>query len=296
MRLRFRPHVLVVGLIVCTSLSAVGALIGEPHSSEATSAKATDSAYREFPIRGPLRSFLRMAGVSQQASTDNVLPLLSWNVSALGFEGSDRPTEFLLLLRRYVVQSKELSELAGSDQVIRVANCESAAPLLHILGYRVLGECGSPGSSLLTADWERAFLTVDSGFPLTELEQSLATGKPFEYSYPTTPVRVLFTEDTWTAASSKNHVENSRDLVDTILNDRSVARLYWAISKMDGPTASFLEQNLGVRKLVPYAALLDFYGSHICIRGGHVVVPGAPATERIWEDQRRPPSSFHGFY
>jgi len=284
MRLRFRPHVLVVGLIVCTSLSAVGALIGEPHSSEATSAKATDSAYREFPIRGPLRSFLRMAGVSQQASTDNVLPLLSWNVSALGFEGSDRPTEFLLLLRRYVVQSKELSELAGSDQVIRVANCESAAPLLHILGYRVLGECGSPGSSLLTADWERAFLTVDSGFPLTELEQSLATGKPFEYSYPTTPVRVLFTEDTWTAASSKNHVENSRDLVDTILNDRSVARLYWAISKMDGPTASFLEQNLGVRKLVPYAALLDFYGSHICIRGGHVVVPGAPATERIWED------------
>jgi len=284
MRLRFCPHVLVVGLVACTSLLAFGAPIAEPDSSEATSAKTTDSGYREFPIRGPLRSFLRMAGVSQQASVDNVLPLLSWNVSALGFEGSDRPTEFLLLLRRYVVQSKELSELAGSDQVIRVSNCESAAPLLHILGYRVLGECGSPGSSLLTADWERAFLTVDSGFPLTELEQALSAGKPFEYPYPTTPVRVLFTEDAWTAASSKNHVESSRDLVDTILNDRSVARLYWAISKMDGQTASFLDQNLGVRKLVPYAALLDFYGSHICIRGGHVVVPGAPATERIWED------------
>jgi len=288
MRLRFRPHVLVVGLVACTSFSAFGALVGALHPSAdgatSASAKGTNSTLGEFPIHGPLRSFLRMAGVSQQASTENVLPLLSWNVSALGFEGSDRPTEFLLLLRRYVVQSKELSELAGGDEVIRVSTCESAGPLLHILGYRVLGECGSPGASLLTADWERAFLTVDSGFPLTELEQTLSGGKPFEYSYPTTRVPVLFSEDEWTAASSKNHVENSRDLIDTILNDRSVARLYWAISKMDGQTASFLEKNVGVRKLVSYAALLDFYGSHICIRGGHVVVPGGAATEKVWED------------
>jgi hypothetical protein len=225
-----------------------------------------------------------MAGVSQQASPENILPLLSWNVSALGFEGSERPTEFLLLLRRYVVQSKELSELAGSDQVIRVSNCESAGPLLRILGYRVLGECGSPGSTLLTADWERAFLTVDSGFPLTDLEQALAAGKPFEYSYPSNPIPVLFSEDEWTGASSKNHVESSRDLIDTILNDRGIARLYWAISKMDGQTASFLEKNVGVRKLLPYAALLDFYGSHVCIRGGHVVVPGGAATEKVWEE------------
>ena len=289
MRLRFCPHALVVGLIACLSFSAFGAPAEALHSSSenattSASTNGTDSPDREFPIRGPLRSFLRMAGVSQQASVDNVLPLLSWNVSALGFEGSDRPTEFLLLLRRYVVQSKELAELAGGDQVIRVPDCESAGPLLHILGYRVLGQCGSPGASLLTADWERAFLTVDSGFPLTDLEQTLAGGKPFVYSFPTTPVPVLFSEDGWTVASSKNHVENSRDLVDTILNDRGVARLYWAISKMDAQTGTFLEQNVGIRKLLPYAALLDFYGSHICIRDGHVVVPGGPAAEHIWED------------
>ena len=284
MRLPVCFRALLVGLCVFLILPTLNALDGKQPPASASSDTSIAVQNREFPIPGPLRSFLRMAGVSQQVSRDNVLPLLSWNVSALGFEGADRPTEFLLLLRRYVVQAKELAQLAESDGVIRISDCESARPLLRILGYRVLGECGSPGASLLTADWERAFLTVDSGFPLTDLEQTLAGGKAFEYPYPTTPVPVLFTEDQWTSSSSKNHVESSKDLVDTILNDRTVARLYWALSKMDEQTGLFLEKNVGVRKLLPYAALLDFYGSHICIRDGRVVVPGGPATDRIWED------------
>lgn len=282
MRLRVCARTLVVAVIASISLPALAAPVGGSSPATGGSAKTTDSP-REFPIHGPLRSFLRMAGISQQAPRENILPLLSWNVSALGFEGTERPTEFLLLLRRYVVQSKELSELAGADEVIRVSDCESAKPLLRILGYRVLGECGSPGASLITADWERAFLTVDSGFPLTDLEKTLAGDKAFEYPFPTTPIPVLFSEDEWTAASSKNRAESSKDLVDTILNDRSVARLYWALSKMDAPTGRFLQQNLGIRKLVSYAPMLDFYGTHLCIRGGHVIVPGGTSAEREWE-------------
>lgn len=283
MRLRVCARALVIGLIASVSLPALAAPVGSsPLPATGGSAKTADSS-REFPIHGPLRSFLRMAGISQQAPRENILPLLSWNVSALGFEGSDRPTEFLLLLRRYVVQAKELSELAGADEVIRVSDCENAKPLLRILGYRVLGECGSPGASLITADWERAFLTVDSGFPLTDLEKTLAGDKAFEYPFPTTPIPVLFSEDEWTAASSKNRAESSKDLLDTILNDRSVARLYWALSKMDAQTGRFLQQNLGIRKLVSYAPMLDFYGTHLSIRGGHVLVPGGPSAEREWE-------------
>ena len=236
------------------------------------------------PIPGPLRSFLRMAGVSQQVSPEEVLPSLSWSVSTLGFQGSDRPTEFLILLRRYVVQARELAELAGGEGVIRASKCEDAKPLLRILGYRVVGYCGEPGATLLTADAERAFLTVDSGFPLTELEQTIAGGKPFEYSFPSTPVPVIFAESDWTMASSKNHLENSKDLVETILNDRALARLYWALSKMDPETRLDLQRSIGIRKLLAYGALLDFYGSHICIRGGRVLVPGGAAMEAAWED------------
>jgi len=286
MRAHSRLSTLLVALVVlAVSSSSKASDTSAPSFSSDTASENHAVHVQEFPIPGPLRSFSRMAGISQEVSREEVLPALSWNVSTLGFELGDRPTEFLLLLRRYVVQARELSALAGTEGVIRVSTCEQARPLLRILGYRVLGQCGEAGASLLTSDAERAFLTVDSGFPLTDLEQTLAGGgKPFEYSYSSTPVPVLFTEDDWTTASSKNHVEDSRDLLDTILNDHGVARLYWAISKMDAQTAVYLERNVGVRRLLPYSATLDFYGSHICIRNGRVLVPGGRSADRTWED------------
>src|SRR5437763_1019129 len=66
----------------------------------------------EVLIPGPLRSFLRMAGISQQVSPDEVLPLLARNVVLHGYQ-SGRPTEFLILLSRYVRQAEELATLAG---------------------------------------------------------------------------------------------------------------------------------------------------------------------------------------
>jgi len=283
---RFFLSTFVVGVFACASLSATGPLDLRQPAEASTTAPSEDRALsaQDFPIPGPLRSFLRMAGISQQIPVTEVLPSLSWNVSALGFQGSDRPTEFLVLLRRYVVQARELTDLAGADGVIRISNCEEAKPLLRILGYRTLGQCGEQGTSLLTADAERAFLTVDSGFPLTDLEQTLSGGKPFEYPYPSTRVPVLFVENDWTSASSKNHIERSKDLLDTLLDDRAVSRLYWAVSKMDPQTATYLRQNGGVRKLIPYAPLLDFYGTHLCIRNGRVLVPGGPSAERTWEE------------
>src|SRR6266567_8963730 len=73
----------------------------DTQSSEVTRS-ASPSAAAIVP--GPLRSFLRMAGISQKASADEVMPLLARNVYIQGYEGSSRggrPTEFLILLGRY---------------------------------------------------------------------------------------------------------------------------------------------------------------------------------------------------
>jgi hypothetical protein len=225
-----------------------------------------------------------MAGISQQIPPEEVLPSLAWTVETMGYQGSNRPTEFLVLLRRYVVQSRELAELAGAEGTIRVSNCDEAKPLLSILGYRIVGYCGEHGSSLVTSNAERAFLTVDSGFPLTELEQTIAGGKPFEYPYPSTSVPVVFAASDWTLASSKNHVENSMSLVDTILYDRQLARLYWALSKMDPETRSYLRDRIGLAKLTLIGPMLDFYGGHLSIRDGQVLLPGGPSTASAWEE------------
>jgi hypothetical protein len=255
--------------------------VGETRSSQGEALAGPS----QFMIPGPLRPFLRMAGISQGVSAEEVLPLLSRNVFSLGYEGPTRPTEYLVLLRRYVVQARELASLASnSGMIIRISNCADARPLLQILGYRIQGKCGEPGASLQTEDPERAFLSINSGFPLPELERSVQEGKPFDHPFSSSPVPVLFAESDWTKASRKNYKESSLDLIDTILQDQSVARLYWAFSNLDRATAESLRQSVGLDKLLHYAPVLDFYGRNLCISGGRVIVPGGAAAESAWKD------------
>src|SRR5438270_922318 len=205
-----------------------------PDTSAISAQQEAPPATSQFVIPGPRRSFLRLAGISQKVTPEEVLPLLSRNVFTEGYQGSSRVNEFLILLRRYVVQARELASLAAqTGMVLRVSNCNEAAPLLRILGYRTQPNCGDPNTSLQTEDPERAFLAIDSGFPLPALERALQGGKAFEYPYSSEPVPVLFAESEWTQLSKKNLRENSRDLLDTILYDPSIARLYWAFSRID---------------------------------------------------------------
>jgi hypothetical protein len=150
-------------------------------------------------IPGPLRSFLRMAAISQKAAPEEVLPLLAEMVMTKGYSDG-RPTEFLVLLKRYLRQATELAELAQPEGVIRVVNCNQAKPLLAILGYQLRSSCG-PGVTLQTADPARAFLTIDSGFPLADLEQAIREDKPFSLPFSSTQLPALFASEDWNAIS-----------------------------------------------------------------------------------------------
>lgn len=236
-------------------------------------------------IPGPLKSMLRLAAVSTKINPEQVLPLVARNVFTHGYEswGSSRqPTEFMILLKRYVQQARDLRALADSDGVIRVASCDQAGRLLAVLGYRLRQKCGSQ-TSLETADASRAFVTLYSAFPLTELEDALRAGKTFTYTYPATEVPVVFSRDDWLDAASWGNQRTRGDLLDAILNDVGLARLYWAMSRLDVETRDALRASLGVRRLLPYAAMLDFYGGELSIHSGHLVVPGGPSAEPAWQ-------------
>ncbi|MGA9814201.1 MAG: hypothetical protein WBQ64_15550 [Terriglobales bacterium] len=236
-------------------------------------------------IPGPLRSFLRMAGVSQKISTEEVMPLLARNIAVEGYQGrkdkAGRPTEFLILLKRYVEQARALVTLAGPQGIIRVSSCDQAGPLLNILGYRVRG-CGKD-AALETADPESAFLTIDSGFPLSQLEQTLQGGQPFACNFAPTAVPLLFAPDDWIQAARKDSHDQGNDVLDSLLDDPTLARLYWAMARMDTETSASLRQFAGLPRLLPFAPVLDFYGSHISIRNGRMVVPGGAAAESAWK-------------
>ena len=233
-------------------------------------------------IPGPLRSFLRMAGISQQIAPNDVLPLVARNAYATGYLNGV-PTEYLRLLERYLHQARELQMLAGSSGTIRIANCAEAEPLLSILGYHARPACGQKGSTLMTADPERAFLTTDSGFPLTALEEALEKGEVFTYAFPESRVPVLFSENEWKSLSSAKS-RGSQTLVDILLREPAVDRLYWAMSNTDAETRTTLARSPGLGKLLAYGPVLDFYGTQIYIRGGRVVVPGGSAAETGWRD------------
>ena len=232
-------------------------------------------------IPGPLRSFLRMAGLRQKVSLEEVMPMLARNVLLHGYQ-IGHPTEYLILLRHYFRQAEELTALAGTDGNIRVNGCNEAGPLLGALGYKVRGECGHADMNLVAADPQRAFLTIDSGFPLVDLEEALQKGTPFTYAYAGSAVPVLFGPADWKALAATNGQSN-RNVAEILLNEADVARLYWGLSQIDPETRLAMKNDIGLEKLRLVAPALDLYGSQICIREDAVIVPGGQKAEKSWQ-------------
>ena len=233
-------------------------------------------------IPGPLRSFERMSGISQQVTAQDLLTMVSRKVYLEGYQ-QNRPTEFLLLIQRYLQQARELTTLA-SNGTIRVNNCDDAGALVRVLGYRLRAGCGQKSFSLETDNPTRAFLTIDSGFPLVDLEEALQEGKPFVLPYTSTTVPVLFHATDWIALRAKGRWTASNDLIDLLLDDPQIARLYYAMSTEDSATRSTLMREPGLRALIPNSGILEFYGSNLTLRDGHVIVPGGTAANAAWRE------------
>jgi hypothetical protein len=222
-----------------------------------------------------------MAGISQEVTPPEVLPMLARNVFLHGYENG-KATEFLILIDRYLHQARELQSIAANGQ-IKVNSCDDATALIRILGYRFEHGCSHSGAVLITDDPERAFLTVDSGFPITRLEESLEEGTPFAYPYPETRVPVLFSQSDWIAIAVWQQKAGD-DLVDVLLNDEQIGRLYSAMARLEPRTRTYLYKSPGLKKLLPLAATFDFYGGQICIPGHAIKVPGDESAEHAWEE------------
>ncbi len=239
-----------------------------------------------IPIPGPIHSFARMAALSPDLTPDDLLPALARNIVTNGYQAASsnealEQTEYLKLIVRYLSQARELEKLAGADRVIKIESCDSTqtGELLRVLGYRMRGGCGSE-VVLETVNAMRAFLTIDSGFPLAELEQNLRTNRPFTYDYKPTMVPVIYGADYWLSAKDRQGGE----FIDSFLGDPSLCRLYLAMAKLDPATADVLRKETNIQKLRAYAHVLDFYGGMFQLSNGSAAVPGGARAERVWAE------------
>jgi hypothetical protein len=242
----------------------------------------TAKGFAEIP--GPLRSFSRMAALSPDLPADEVFGALARNIVTSGYQASNsnetlEQTEYLKLIIRYLSQARELTQLAGDKKIIRIEACESTqtGDILRILGYRMRGGCGSE-VVLETVNATRAFLTIDSGFPLAELETALRTNRPFVLDYHPARVPVLYTTDYWQSAKEKT----AGEFIDYFLSDPSLCRLYLGLSKLDPETANTLRDAIPAPRLKLYSHVLDFYGGMFQIRAGKALVPGGARSEKMW--------------
>ena len=271
----FRAACLCLGLCFPLNLSSLAESISKAGSADASS--RTDDT---IAIPGPLRSFLRMAGISQEVTPDQVLPMLARNVSLYGYSGGSQK-EYLVLLDRYVHLARDIQRLSDAKGVVRISGCKDANELLNALGYRLERACGQRDTALMTANAERAFLTIDSGFPLSLLERALQKDAPFELDFAGTRVSILLSERDWVSASRWRR--NGDDtLLDVLLHDQDLDRLYSAFARFDTETRVALNRAPGLKRLMPLAAVVDLYGGQICIKSGRVIVPGD--VDKPWEE------------
>ncbi len=248
--------------------------LGGADLSLPASGSVAGASYQIVTIPGPYRSFARMAALSPEASPADILPELARNVITSGYQasrGTDvlEATEYLKLVQRYLSQVKELSQLAGAEHVIKVPTCDSTQTndLLRVLGYRMRGGCGSE-VVLETVNASRAFLTTDSGFPLSELERAhLQMDRPFSYPYESSHAEVLYGGDYWMNAREKA----SGDFLDAMLSDPALCRFYLGMSKLDPETADDLRAGIATVRLRGFSAVIDFFGGNFEIRGGKAV-------------------------
>jgi hypothetical protein len=238
-------------------------------------------------IPGPMFSFRRMAALSSDQADDELFPALARNVVTSGYRATRgaetlEQTEYMKLVLQYLSQARELVQFAGPDQTIDIPTCESqeTAQLLKIIGFRLRNECG-PEAVLETVNPSRAFLSIDSGFPLAEIESAFRAGKPVKLPYGSTQLPILFGQDFWRETFRK---KGEGDFLEQFLNDPAAARLYVAMSRLHRPTARLLRQEISIDRLKNYANVLDFFGGMFEIRDGKAQVPGGARTEAVWAD------------
>ena len=249
-------------------------------------APTTRAAGNYIEIPGPLRSFARMAALSPDLDPDDLLPALARNVITNGYQAGNSnealdQTEYLKLVVRYLSQARELERLGGEAKEIKIETCDSTqtGDLLRVLGYRMRGGCGSD-VVLETVNASRAFLTIDSGFPLAELENALRNNRPFQLDYHPTRIPVLYKAEYWQPTKDKS----AEPFIDYIISDPSVCRLYLALAKLEPDTADAMREQIPAARLKIYAHVLDFFGGMFEIRGGKAIVPGGARTEKAWAD------------
>lgn len=262
------------------------ALLPSPPSLPPAVQKSPTLPMQPILIPGPIRGFARMSALSPDLAPADVMAALTRNIVMNGYQATGgvdalEQTEYLKLVFRYLNQARELEKFAGESRKIHLPECDSAqtGDLLRILGFRMRGGCGAE-VVLETVNASRAFVSMDSGFPLAELEEALRTNRPFTLDWSPTQIPVLYGPEYWLSARERFTGET----IDAFLGDPALCRLYLGLVKLDPETAEQVRKTMPVQRVRAFAHVFDFFGGMFQIRNGKVIAPGGDRAAPVWAD------------
>ena len=125
---------------------------------------------------------------------------------------------------------------------------------------------------LETVNAARAFLTTDSGFPLSDLERALQTDRPFNYPYGSPRADVMYTADYWMNAKEKAQ----GNFLEAIIGDPALCRFYLGMSRIDPETADALRQGIAAVRLRGVLGSAGFLRRQLSDSPGQGNCPGWP--------------------
>ena len=137
--------------------------------------------------------------------------------------------------------------------------------------------------ALQTADPDKAFWQLTQGSPGKPPRKRSAAGNRLPIHLPFQHVPVLFAESDWTRDGEKSNA-SVIDVVDCICSIW-LARSTGVCPGWTRKPGASLEQSPGLRKLLPYSAVL--VGNHIFIQADALSCPAETAALQTWKNLAR---------
>lgn len=205
-------------------------------------------------------------------------------------EAWEQSVETLLDNYARLIQIRQLGKPVNGGAVILLQpgnkqERQRTQKVLELLGYRMKTSGGQLRieAGVKKQQGRRQSLAAALDIDETGMEESLESGKPFEFRVTDDFTEVVLGEKAWAPLAAR--YGNSLGFAGLFLREPRAASLYAGLSSASPRAAEALQNKIGLKVLTEnYADLLFNYGSALTMNArGECAVPGGPEAAAAWQ-------------
>jgi tetratricopeptide (TPR) repeat protein len=265
--------------------------LGTPGSSLRLDIDASGQAASTIAVPGGIKGMAQAVEVEPHVSSQRFLEEYGRAILRTNTRAPDHREAFrnrLQLYARTVQRLKSLGRSTGDATELTIdlqtnAGIDRAERVLDLLGWRIrqsrntfLVEVGTDEEAALRQTFGSS-LGIDELQMKTRLEQR----QTFMFRIVDERAPIIFDEQFWFASILKEP-RPRRSLLEEMLENPAIARLYIGLTGMNSETQRAILQAVEPDQLLKRSARLAVYGSSIAIENGRIMLPGGVEATTAW--------------